>query len=107
MKKPWRIVKGEEGPMAELRTPCGKHVVYCPAALATAAISPARRCVVFLTSCECPTDWLVGLTPAGPRFWRSVERYEKLPWPDSEEVGGEQFFFKTAPSEAELEQLDG
>jgi hypothetical protein len=39
------------GSMIELPTICGKHVVYCPAVLATEAMP--GRFYTFITSCEC------------------------------------------------------
>jgi hypothetical protein len=47
----------EVGSMVELRTICGEHVVYYPAALVHEAMR--GRFYAFVTSCECPRAYLI------------------------------------------------
>jgi len=104
-------LRGSElvGSKIELPTPCGEHVIYYPAILAMYA-HRHQSCTVFATRCECGTAYIVTTEPDAAHFRaegppEAIESaYDRLPWSEHDDVDGETFFFKMAPS---LEALRG
>jgi hypothetical protein len=86
--RPWRPATDlpestTDGSKVRLPTPCGKHHVYYPAALAREALRGAFH--YFGTACECGKAYLVRTEADGTHFkaedtWRAIEAaYEAIP----------------------------